>query len=224
MQRRHLFGLLLRGAVAGGALATTFGTGTVFAHHGQSHGKGKGQSTGQQGLDKKRRGVSGELTKVEGNAPTLTLTLRTKPDGAVQVLTTGQTVFRGKDHDQRSLAGLANLTGRLLNARGEWNANGDLVAAHLIVRSEAGDDGRSDQGGRGDRERATGTISAVSDVKLTVKQADTTEHVFTINKDTEIRIDAEFGVGLKTGQSVRVTGRKVGSDTVATTIRVPAGS
>jgi hypothetical protein len=221
MQRRHLFGLLLRGAVAGGALATTFGTGTVFADHGQPHGKGKGQNTGQHGPGQQRRGVSGEVTAVAGNVPTLTLMLATKQDGAVKVLTTSQTAFRGKDHDDRSLADLTNLQGRLLNVRGERNASGDLVASHIIVRPAAGDGKKTD---KGDRVGATGTISAVSDSKLTVKKADNTEQVFTITKDTAIHIDAEFGVGLKTGQSLRVTGKKVGSDTVAAAIRVPAGS
>ena len=221
MQRRHLFGLLLGGAVAGGALTTTFGTGVVLADHGQPHGKGKGNNTGQSGPAKQRRGASGELTAVAGSASTPTLTLATKHDGAVQVLTTAQTVFRGKDHADRSLAELTSLRGRRLNVRGERNANGELVAAHIIVRPAAGDGKQKDTG---DRAGATGTISAVSDSRLTVKQADNTEQVFTITKDTAIRIDAEFGVGLKTGQSVRVTGGKTGSDTVATTIRVPAGS
>jgi hypothetical protein len=229
MQRRHLFHLLLRGTVAGGVLATIVGTGTVLAAPGQPHGKGNGQNTGrrgasqpnQQGPGTKRRGVSGDLTTVTGTAPTLTLTLQTKQDGAAKVLTTAQTVFRGKDRDTLSLAGLSTLTGRTLTVHGVRNASGELVASHIIVHLAAGSGQRNDQG---DRVRTTGTISAVSDSKLTVKKADNTEQVFTITKDTDIRIGAEFGVGLKTGQSVRVTGKKVGSDTVATTIRVPAGS
>jgi hypothetical protein len=223
MQRRQLFGLLLSGAVTAGALATTFGTGIVFADQGQDHGQGKGrnQNTGQQGPGPQRRGVSGELTSVAGTAPTLTLMLATTQDGAVKVLTSAQTVFRGKDHDDRSLADLSNLKGRRLNVRGERNATGDLVASHVVLRPAASDDEKTD---KGKRVRATGTISAVSDTKLTVKRADGSEQVFAITKDTGIRIDAEFGVGLKTGQSVRVSGSTTGGDPVATRVRVPAAS
>ena len=219
MQRRRLFGLLLGGAGAVGALASALGTDVVFADRGRPNGKGQSRNAAQPGPGQQRRGVSGELTSVAGNTPTLTLTLATKQDGAVKVLTTSQTAFRGKDHDDRSLADLTNLQGRLLNVRGERNASGDLVASHIIVRPATGDGKKTD---KGDRVGATGTISAVSDSKLTVKKADNTEQVFTITKDTAIHIDAEFGVGLKTGQSVRVTGSAVGSDTAATRITVPA--
>ena len=221
MQRRRLFGLLLGGAVAGGALATTSGTGVALADRGRPGGKGKDQRTGQPGLGRQRRDVTGELTSVAGTTPALTLTLATEQDGAVEVLTTAQTVVRGKAPGDRSLGELTNLKGRRLKVRGVRTANGALVAANIVVGPAAGGGKRPDTG---DRAGATGTIAAVSDARLTVKQADNTERVFAITKDTDIRIDGAFGAGLKPGQSVRVTGGRTGSDAVATRIRVPAGS
>jgi hypothetical protein len=46
------------------------------------------------------------------------------------------TVFRGPDHKTLTLARLAGLTGRAVNAHGTWNAAGELVALQLIVHAE----------------------------------------------------------------------------------------
>ena len=78
----------------------------------------------------------GELVAVTGNAPALALTLRTKHDGDIRVITGATTSFRGKDHKSAALAGLQ---GRRLTVHGSWNEGGELVASRIIVRPARGD-------------------------------------------------------------------------------------
>jgi hypothetical protein len=169
MQRRLVLGLLPVGGVLAGVLGLGVASANHGQPHGKAlghakakragspagpaqaaqaqaqgpgRGRGKGGATsGTQAVPKRGKNASGALTVVAGTAPNLTLTVRTKHLGDVTVLTGPATAFRGHDHRTMTLAGLATLTGRMVNAHGGWNANGELVASQLIVRPVGSGDG-----------------------------------------------------------------------------------
>src|SRR5687767_9452202 len=139
MNRNRFFALLAGAAVASVAAVPAFAQGNAPAdktNNGKSANAGAKANRGLAALAAraKSRAAQGTLTKVEGTAPTLTLTLETKRDATLVVTTNADTKLRGKGHEDGTLADLKNQLGARIVAVGERDGN-KLVAKHLIVRA-----------------------------------------------------------------------------------------
>lgn len=240
MKRSQFFGLLA------GALASTVVAVPAFAeqsrdkrpatagananHGAASEGRGKrseaaGANANHGDAAKARRhAVQGVLTTVVGTAPALTLTLKTKHADPFLVTTNADTEFRGKDHDDLTLAGLKEMIGARIIAQGTRDGNKLFIAKHVIVRPAQKDhDDKDDKGEAAKRTITVGVIRGLPDsgaiTGFTVTPQGGTPVTFVANADTEYSLK---GTLLTNGLTVRVASKKVGSSNVALKVRVPA--
>lgn len=241
MKRSQFFGLLA------GALASTVVAVPAFAeessgkrpaiagananHGAASEGRGKrSEAAGERAnhgdaAKARRHAVQGALTKVEGTAPALTLTLETKHAGPFLVTTNADTEFRGKDHDDLTLAGLKDpkMIGARIIAQGTRDGN-KFIAKHVIVRPAKKDhDDKDDKGEAAKRTITVGVIGGLpasgAITGFTVTPQGAAAVTFVANADTEYSLK---GTVLTNGLTVRVASKKDGPSNVALKVRVPA--
>ena len=231
MNRQNFLGLFA-GALAAGITAVP-----AFAEEG--HGKrpataGEKANKGLASLAK-RRAVQGTLTKVDGTAPALTLTLETKHFGSLTVTTNDKTELRGKGHEDLTLAGLkdAKLIGSRIIAQGERDG-AKLIAKHLIVGPAKQDhdakdskDAKDKKDGAAQRTVTVGVIGGITPgasnaiTGFTVTPQGGSAVTYVANAETEYNLK---GTAQLSGLTVRVVSKKDGTSNVALNVRYPAGN
>ena len=234
MNRQQFLGLFAGALAAGITAVPAFAEGNPGKRPATAGAAGEKAHKGQASLAK-RRAVQGTLTKVDGTAPALTLTLETKHDGAVVVTTNADTEFRGKDHDDLTLAGLkaATLLGARVIAQGErvGSDGSKLVAARLVVRPAKQDKGEKDNKDEKDgaqRTVTTGTLGSITSASGTVTgftvtpQPQGTAVPFVANADTQYSLKGIASLSEASGKAVRVVSKKDGATNVALQVRYPA--
>ena len=223
MNRSQFLRRAFGGAIAAGVVAVT--AVPAFAQSDKADKANRGAAA-----QAKRRAVQGELTAVSGTAPTLKLTLTTKRGESVVVSTNADTEFRGKDHEDLTLASLTDKSklGLRVIAQGERSGS-DIVAKHLIVRpaKEQGDAAAKDKK-KQDRQEAgrTTTVGVVSELaadgssfKLTPTGGSAVTFKVTADTEKTLTGTATFANGV----TARVVSTKdAAGNSVALRIRVPA--
>ena len=228
MNRNRFFGLLAAAAAASVAAVPAFAEGPE--EKAKNAAAGEKANRGLAALAK-RRAVQGTLSKVEGTAPTLTLTLETKRDATLVVTTNADTKLRGKGHEDGTLADLKNQLGARIVAVGERDGD-KLVAKHLIVRPAKDEkDEKDDKDGKDAAAKRTVTTGVASNVSIAANGAGTLTvtpqggSAVTIHVDADTQYHLKGVAGLANGQTVRVASVKNDAgQNVAKQVRVPANS